>query len=104
MTNENPTYPHAARFNRWLGQKRVLREGSGFSNKVLEGWADDFLNLTNLNMSPGELVTELRSIWGKKGAETKKRRKTIAQTPRMIGRNKEARARTDLAERQMDLF
>lgn len=104
MTNENPIHPHAERFNRWLGQKRVLRDGSGFSNKVLKGWADNFLYLMNLDIPPDELVTELRSIWGKKGAETKRRRKEIAQTPRMLKRARDEEERRYLAERQGDLF
>lgn len=106
MTNESPIRPRAARFNIWLGQKGVLREGSGFSNKVLKGWAADFLNQTNLenHFSPDELVTSVRSIWGAKGAETRRRNKERAQSPQIIARSKEARAKADLAERQGDLF
>lgn len=106
MTNENPIYPRAERFNVWLGQKGVLRDKRNFSNKALKGWADDFLKLMNLenHFSPDELVTGVRSIWGSKAAETRRRNKEQAQTPRMIGRSKEARAKADLAERQGELF
>lgn len=106
MPAENPIRPRTERFNIWLGQRGVLREQCNFSNKVLGSWADDFLKLMNLEklITPSELVTDLRSMWGAKGAETRRRKKEISQTPRMIKRRREAEARADLAERQGDLF
>lgn len=106
MSTENPLRPRTQSFNIWLGQKGVLRNKPNFSNKVLGGWADDFLNSMNLKreITPSELVADIRSLWGAKGVETKRRKKQMSQTPRMIKRRREAAAKADLDARQGDLF